>query len=819
MNKQDNKPYPIVSGEEFKMRTSMQMKGLVLGIILLLIGAGVVSGFHKNWTNNSQPINRGRLYVGGYGPGNYTRIQDAIDNASNGDIIYVFNGIYEEQISVDKSLMIEGESKNNTYIQGGFNVSIDNIIIQNFNITNGYKVDSIGNGCHYFGLYVMSSNNSFYNNIFWNITGDTGDFEENGGNAAGIYLNNSDQNIISLNTFSKILGGNGGPSAEGYDYDGGIGSGLYLVNSNNNNISHNSLENIKGGTGQQGGQGVGIFLNSSMANTILSIDMSNISGGEGKTNWGPGAPDGGQGGIGAGIFFDLASSNDFITDSISYVEGGHGGNCGGMSSGGGGTGGTGVGCYLRSSSNNAITIAKLFGTAGGNGGDATHSGGGNGGSAAGIYLDTSNSNLITLININDIIGGTGGTSEDVGAGQGGFAIAVYLDISSNNDIIIFNANNIFGGAGGFGINQGGSGNIGSGFYLQSSDNNDIVVSNASVIEGGSGGGGFGGNGGPAAGCCISDSSFNDIVLNNTIGVKGGDGGGSEYSGGNGGLGAGCFITGSTSNEISSSSFISVSGGSGTYGWYNGTGYGVYLVSSFSNYLYHNNFINNEQNAYDSNNNSWYNVTIQEGNYWSDYHGNDTNGDGIGDTPYNISGGSNQDLYPFMEPNGWFKPPIPPFIYGPTWGITNDEYTFCSNATDPNGDTLYCRWDWGGGNFSDWLGPYNSGQTIYATHSWSQKGKYEIRVKLRDKYGLETDWSAPHIFNIYELKKILIFGRYMNLNTEGNYIIIQSVNLRIILFKPFQFLHYIDEENITFLKDTAKTLTTPKLIIGIVDLVV
>jgi len=76
-------------------------------------------------------------------------------------------------------------------------------------------------------------------------------------------------------------------------------------------------------------------------------------------------------------------------------------------------------------------------------------------------------------------------------------------------------------------------------------------------------------------------------------------------------------------------------------------YGIYLDHSSDNRFYHNNLIGNEKQVYTYMSiNAWDNGS--EGNYWSDYKGNDTNGDGIGDTPYIIDKGI-QDNHPLMSP--------------------------------------------------------------------------------------------------------------------------------------------------------------------------
>ena len=67
----------------------------------------------------------------------------------------------------------------------------------------------------------------------------------------------------------------------------------------------------------------------------------------------------------------------------------------------------------------------------------------------------------------------------------------------------------------------------------------------------------------------------------------------------------------------------------------------------NNLIYHNNFIDNViQASAEGSDNQWDNGA--EGNYWSDYTGVDTEGDGIGDTPYYIGTGG-IDHYPLMQP--------------------------------------------------------------------------------------------------------------------------------------------------------------------------
>ena len=83
------------------------MKKELIGIIICILLVRTILPVTGNVLVNKTPlssINGNTLYVGGDGPGNYSIIQDAIDNSSDGDTIFVYNGTYYEHLEVDKSL-------------------------------------------------------------------------------------------------------------------------------------------------------------------------------------------------------------------------------------------------------------------------------------------------------------------------------------------------------------------------------------------------------------------------------------------------------------------------------------------------------------------------------------------------------------------------------------------------------------------------------------------------------------------------------------------------------------------------------------------
>ncbi|DAC72978.1 MAG TPA: hypothetical protein DSN98_02310 [Thermoplasmata archaeon] len=125
-------------------------------------------------------------------------------------------------------------------------------------------------------------------------------------------------------------------------------------------------------------------------------------------------------------------------------------------------------------------------------------------------------------------------------------------------------------------------------------------------------------------------------------------------------------------------------------------YGVYVFQSSSNIFTLNDFTNNNQNAQDSSTNTWY--ANNQGNYWNDYNKYDNNSDGIGDTPYNIPGGTNIDNFPLgyfkqpEQPGGGNQPPIAVSLsISKISAVQNETITFTGEGTDTDGYIVGYHW--------------------------------------------------------------------------------------------------------------------------------
>jgi hypothetical protein len=100
--------------------------------------------------------------------------------------------------------------------------------------------------------------------------------------------------------------------------------------------------------------------------------------------------------------------------------------------------------------------------------------------------------------------------------------------------------------------------------------------------------------------------------------------------------------------------------------------------------------------------------------------------------------------PDLGINNYFNntnPEKPQTPNGPTNGRINVEQEYTTSTVDPEGDDVYYCWDWDDGNV-EWFGPINSGFETTSSHTWNEEGNYNIRVKAKDVYGGESNWSDP-----------------------------------------------------------------------------
>ncbi len=191
-------------------------------------------------------------------PDDYPTIQDAIDNASLDDCIFVKIGTYRETITiVINNLTLQGEDKNHTVIEGTGYSDIISIINVNFTKITGFTISgSVG----WSGITLTNSSlNEIGNNIIRNCSEDGIDLYQSHRNTIqknnitncseiGIDIDFSECNVIKNNEISNTnwigmaISDSNGNKIQNNIISTSRNYGIDMVSSNNNILSENVIE-------------------------------------------------------------------------------------------------------------------------------------------------------------------------------------------------------------------------------------------------------------------------------------------------------------------------------------------------------------------------------------------------------------------------------------------------------------------------------------------------------------------------------------------------------------------------------------------------
>lgn len=613
----------------------MARKSLTIVIIALFLFCNI--SFTTLSYENNNPLGK-IFYVGG--PSHCSRIQDAIDNASDGDTVFVYRGHYYENLFINKSIRLIGEDRNKTIIDGNFKENVVKIVTDNVYVS-GFLIQHCGDNDNA-GIYIDADDCSIIrNNIsnndwgcFFRTTASFHNISYNYffSNGLGVYFSNTDNSIIYRNNFIK--------SGTGVNFCGSgtnnivnknmfFKSSIFIFQSNGNIITNNnftasgitveiSYKNILENNYANGKPIVYLEEESNLsidcpAGEIILVNCNNIT-----------VKNQNISNVGDCIQLTKCSSCKIINNNLSYAS---------------------HALHMSFSSFNEIQGNIMV--------DVTY----------GIYMKSSNNyNLICnnycsnswwAINL----GGSRNEIKMNNISNSNYAIrlmtSAYNDIQGNNLIEngcgvhfkdsysnynIVRENYIYGG--GTGVGSGGSkfNVIENNVFQKNWDGisgqcRSFIIKNNSISTRGDG--------------IALSASYNNVMNNNSVS--------SDYYG---------LKLENTHNNTISNSNISNSK------------YGVYLSKSYENTLsfnkisfnkkigiaitsdsYNNSIIfnvidNNTVDASDKGKNYW--DDGEKGNYWGDYEIKYPDAKkeylkGIWDTPYEIPGGNNSDRYPLINP--------------------------------------------------------------------------------------------------------------------------------------------------------------------------
>ena len=605
------------------------MRKIAIIVICIMLSTSVISVASSELKKSKD---RNMIYVNDDGGAEYTRIQDAINAAHDSDTIFVFSGIYYENININKNyLTLIGEDKNTTIIDANGTGDAIYIYNHNSNYISGFTIKNAGaQGVNIYANYYSNSN-TISDCIITNNTDNGILIHALGYYDHGVHV----QYATDTMTMNCEIYKNGNNGIITRDDQWGDCSNTQIKNSI---IYNNSY--------------CGIQLTTGSYDVVSNCTVYNngVGGGINIANW------------------------DCVSNCTVYNNSGNG-----------------IRAYNRdtisncqSNNNSKDGINSTYGVSLSD--CVTYNNLGNG-----IYADGTYQKIENIISYNN--SGDGCYLQSVPS----FTLSNSTSYNNHHGFLIDTGSN------GIVTNCTSSSNTWHGIILDSSSN--IQIEN-----------------------CISENNYNGIGI----------------------------IDNAHSNRITTCQITD-----------NGN-YGVYCLFSDNNdiflndiqnthnvYLFnsHNNWNSTDPIAYTYNGSNYFQ---RLGNHWNDYTGVDSNDDGIGDTPYVISGDT--DNHPLVKSFEIYselanQPPTASFYYQPANPTTADTINFHSTSVDTDGQIVSWQWNFGDGTYAS---------TEHPSHQYTTSGWYTVNLTVHDDDGSIDSYEEP----LYIATPFLSWSTTLSLQETG-----------------------------------------------------